>query len=300
MVWSSAPLAEYETNRLALDKPLIAPQMIPVTPAVQRWTEVGQTTSTDRTDASYPALRAHDALPGYVTKPDSTSSATWYLVFQTSTAIEFDCAFLLNHNFGTLTLTTVTLEVANSGVFGAGLETIGDFGEPSDDTRLADLELYHFGDTARRYSAQYFRLKLARATPFTPELGELVLGRRRQLEYKPNRPYDEYAMGESSDSLITAGGEIHKTVWSRRAFELTGEFEIDSDTYRDDMVAFYRQCRGPFVWIENPNSAPDSFHYMMREGGLAIPQIEANLRRAELVATEQGGESYYLDVETHG
>jgi hypothetical protein len=120
------------------------------------------------------------------------------------------------------------------------------------------------------------------------------------MEYKPNRPYDEYAMNENADTLVTAGGEIHKTLWSRRAFELNGEFEITSDTYRDDMVAFYRQCRGPFVWIENPNTSPNSYHLMIREGGFELPQIEANLRRTTLIATEQGPEQYYLDVAENG
>lgn len=307
MAWDSDPLDAYETAQLALDKPLIASQAIPVSPDYAKWvdeaTEAGAgdiTSWTDRTATANPASYAYDGYPGYVTKQTGTSDDLWYYMLDLGARVEFDCAFLIGHNAGTISVDAdVTLEIADDNDFSTDLREVGNFGTPTDDSRLADLNLNH-GGAAQRYLAQYVRVKFEAAGNITPEIGELILGRRRQLQYKPDRPFDEYAMSEDSDIQRTEGGITHKALYSRRGFELSGKFMVDSDTYRDDLVAFFRACRGPFVWVDNPSSAPSAWQLMVRDGSFAIPRILANRREWQIEAMEQGPEQYFLDVEANG
>lgn len=307
MAWSSAALAAYETAQLALDKPLIAAQVVPASPTYAKWVDAGQigagdiSTWTDRSASANPARRAYDAYPGYVTKQSGTNDDVWYYALDLGAAIAFDCAFLIGHNAGTLSLVNdLVLQIADDNDFSTNLQTVGNFGQPADDDRLADLSLNH-GGANRRYTAQYVWLKWDKTgTNITPEIGELILARRRQLEYKPDRPFDEYALSEDAGSILTAGGITHKTLYSRRGLELAGNFVVDSATYTNDLVAFFRDCRGSFVWVDNPSSAPASWHMMVREGPLSIPREAASKRRHRIVGVEQGPEEYFLDVEENG
>lgn len=309
MAWSSAALSAYETAQLALDKPLIAAQVIPVSPDYAKWIEEQQDVGagtlaswTDRSATASPARFAYDGYPGYITKQSGTSDDIWYYCLDLGGLVAFDCAFLIGHNAGTIAVDNdVVIQVADDNAFNTNLQEVGNFGTPTptDDDRLADLTLNVGGDP-HRITAQYVRVKFDGPGNITPEIGELVLGRRRQLQYKPDRPFDEYALSEDSDTVLTAGGITHKAVYSRRGFELSGKFMIDSDTYRNDMIAFFRQCRGPFVWVDNPSSAPASYHLMVRDGPLAIPRVVANRREVQITAVEQGPEEYFLDVEANG
>ena len=305
--WTSAALASYESTQLALDKPLIASQAIPISPDYAKWVDDGQVgagdlaTWTDRSATAYPAYRAYDGYPGYVTKQSGTNDDVWYYCIDAGAHVEFDCAFLVGGNWGTLALAAdVVLQIADDNDFTTDLQSIGNFGTPTDDGRLADLDLNHGGD-AQRYSAQFIRVKFDKTgTNITPEIGQLVLGRRRQLEFKPSRPYDQYAYNENSSLVDTEGGILHKSVYARRGRELAGEFVITDSTYRDDLIGFFRNCTGSFVWIDAPSTAPASFHLMMRDGPFGIPEVAANTYKYTIVAHEQGPESSYLDVETNG
>jgi len=306
MAWSSASLAAYETAQLALDKPLLATQVIPVSPAYAKWvihSDIGSgdiTTWTDRSATSSPARRAYDGRPGLITTTSATGTYIWYYMLDLGALVEFDCAFIIGHNAGSESLTDLDIQIADDNDFSTNVTEIADWNPPdfADDKRLADLSL-----AGGRITARYVRLRYIEITgtlPFKPELGEFILGRRRQLEYKPQRPYDIYALSEESSIKKNPNGVISKTVYSRRGRELTGDLWVTDDTYLADLVAFYRQCRGPFVWVENPSSAPSSWHFMMRDGPLSIPDTNPGLRNYRLVADEQGPESMYLDVEENG
>jgi len=303
MDWSSASLAAYETAQLALDKPLLAAQVIPVSPAYAKWVnnvsvESGNiTTWTDGSKSSQPARFGYDGRPGLITTVESSSYQRWFYAVDLGSLVEFDCAFIIGHNFGSLSLKSVRLQVADDNSFTTNLTELYNFGSPGDDSRLSALSL-----SGGRITAQYVWLRIDNGGVgnIVPELGEFILGRRRQLEYKPQRPYDIYALSEESSIKKNPNGVISKTVYSRRGRELTGDLWVTDDTYLADLVAFYRQCRGPFVWVENPSSAPSSWHFMMRDGPLMIPDTNPGLRNYRLVADEQGPQSMYLDVEENG
>ena len=305
--WTSAAIGATEAALTAADKPLIGANVIPVSPLTAIWTEVGAKTDTDRTLAANPARRAYDGYHHYPTKPDATASSTWHYVLDLGETVDLDFVAISGHNFGTLSLTTVELELddgapAGSGTIGGAFTnvvTIADFGSPSDDSRLIDLELMHTGSDARRYLAvQHLRLKLSKGSNFTPELGELIIGRRRQLEYKANRPFGDKDLHDETATARTAGGVGHKTVFHRRRYDLEAEFVVDATTYENDWTAFHQDCRGSFVWIEDPATSPNNWRLMVREPDeLVMPRVEANRRDVTLAGYEQGPERYYLDKE---
>ena len=329
MAWSFTDLLAYEENRFALDKPLIAVQAIaralwlPPISGHSKWIRDADypttvAAATDRAEAEYPSVRAYDGYSGLTTRPDSSpSDDVWYYAIDAGggQTITFDCAFILYHNFGTVGgLQPIEIEIADDAGFTTSLTTVGTIPAPSvgDDSRLATLDLSHGADGSRthdtaadagpnRYTSQYVRLKLEK-TGFSwqPQIGELILGRRRQLEYVPDRPYDRYMMSEVAETTVSINGLVSKTVYSRRGFELAGDLRVENQFRQNDLIAFFRECTGPFVWIENPNTAPESYQLMIRDGGFSMPTVEANMRTHRLAAIEQGPESLYLDVEENG
>jgi len=293
-----------------------------VSPAYAKWIDdvqfdgAGNIGSwTDRSGTTTPARWAYDGYVGYPSEKSGTDDDVWYFCLDLGSAVAFDCAFILGHNLGTLNLgNDVLLQISDDSGFNTSLTTIGNFGTPAanDDSRLYDISLAHGADGGRahdtgadagpnRYTAQYVCVTIDKTgTNISPEIGELVLGRSYQLEYKAQRPFDDYFLSEEFVSQRTQGGVYHKTVYNRRGYELSADLITDSTTYESDLVAFFRQCRGPFVYIENPNSAPESFRFMMREGAFEYPRVEAGMRQYHLAAVEQGPEEYFLDVEANG
>jgi len=302
MAWSETGLASRETTDLGNDKPLVAVQAIPVSPTTVKWvdgTQVGAGgnlgTWTDRTDSDYPARYAYDGYPGYITKPDATADNEWYLAFDLGEAVDFDCVFLIGSNFGTLALTTIDVEVADDNAFAGGdLQTVATLA--ASDDRRADLSI---GSSAnQRVTAQYVWLKLARVANFTPQLTELILGRRRQWQYKPDRPFGDKNLRNETATAKTAGGVSHKTVFAQNQFTLECGFPLDDSSYVTDMVAFFKACRGAFVWVYDPSSAPNSWHLLMKDDdSLIMPMTEPSRYEVSLVASEQGPEQYWLANE---
>lgn len=296
MAFGSGALTANEIADFAADKPLAAVQTVPMGSDV-RWTEVGTFVATDRTDADYPTSWAYDGYPDYKTQPDSTAASTWYLIydFGAGNEIDLDCAFIIGHNFGTLSLTTVQVEIADDSLFTVNLTTIADFGSPADDTRLVDYSL-----NALRYTnIRYLRLKLSRGSNFTPEIGELFLGRRRQLGRKPDRPFDDYARARRASVAETLGGKTHSVLHYDGKFMLEASWILDDATYVSDWKAFGQACTGPFVWSYDPTTYPDSW-YLMTLGDLdmwALPMVEPSAYEAFLSGAEQGPEDYFLAKE---
>lgn len=294
MAWSSAALESYETTRLAADKPLVAAQAIPVSPSTARWNTAGTVAAADQSDSDYPALRAYDGLVGLDTRTDGTLASTWYYVIDAGELIEFDTWFMNNHNLSALT--TITLEIADDAAFTTSLQQIGSIAPASG--RLQDIDLNN-GAAAQRYSAQYIRIKLVDGVNFTPQIGEIILGRRRQLEYCPNRPFNRYSLHNETNVVTTQGGVRHRTLYYQNQFVLNMGFTWDNSDSVDDWVAFFKQVRGSFVWVLEPNSAPGSWHLIDREPDDLDMELAASpsTYRVSLAGFEQGPEAFFLANE---
>lgn len=324
MAWSITDLSSKYQSRLAADKSMLIASMIPTHPDYAKWVEeavftIGGdiTTWSDRSASGYPARKAYDGFPDLVTKPSiSPTDDCFALHFDLGELVQFDSAFITGHNLGTIgSITALELQIADDNGFATSLTTVADLtdfgGAPTDDNRLRVLSLSHDADAGRAhdtaadagpnvYSAQYVRLYIKKTgTNIIPEIGELILGSRTQLAYRPNRPFDDYSLSEDSEIVVTRGGVVHKALNSRRAFILAGEFDVDDDDDADDLAQWFRDTTGPFVWIGSPGTSPEKWHMMIRHGGFELPSVDANMRSFKIAATEQGPEGSYLDTEVY-
>jgi len=309
MAYSTANISAADLAYLAADKPILGSQAIPAAPTACIWHNSGSTT--DRTSATYPARRAYDGFGGLVTKPTTASEdKVWYYSMDLAAAgVEFDFVAILGHNFGTLHgggALTVTLEVDDASNFATCVSIPITTTTGTGNTRIVALVLDHVAATAKRYSAvRYARLKITRgATNFTPEIGELVLGRRLQMYHKPDVPYDTYSLHGNKEVSITQGGVVHSSVFSKGRRQLSASWRNDSTTLQAAISAWVTATSyktRPFVWIENPYSAPASWHLMVPDDADFNMPLEEQpaIRTFELEATEQGPESHYLNTGTY-
>lgn len=298
MAWSSAELSATELADLAADKPLLG---VPARAVTAQWEDQGTgAAATDDTDASYPALRATDGFAHLDTRSDGDAASTWYLdiSFPSMSPASFDAIAIMGANWASYTPTSVTVEIDDDLNFGTPT-AIADFGTPTTNDRLIDLELYHTGSVARRYSdVLYARLKIVNNTNFTPQVGEVMFLRRRQLRHNPVAPYskDSRASGfaiHSALSGINTRIDYHR---GRMLWEAT--LRTPTDTTADDIVDFYDSCWGPFVWIWQPTSAPNAYNLMLLDQDrFDQPNIDWIDRSATLRASEQGPERFYLANE---
>ena len=302
ITWTTLTTAE--TANLTADKPLLGAQVIPVSPDVKIWTEIGETTSTDRTDSDYPARRAYDGKWQYDTRSNGATQTVgsdevvYYVMDLGVTGVSIDFVAFGNHNFNTLGLTHVAVEFGTSSSFSTAYE-VCDWGTIADDKRKIELDLHHTGSFPLRYSGvRFVRLKLVRPTSsFTPQLGELILGSRAQWPFNPIRPWDPTSYSGVDELTIAKSGSASRQTYAKGRFDLEAEATAKDSAFIDSLIAWFENDYGqrPFVWVENPNSAPDDWHLMVkRDVEFAFPYSGPVKREHTLRAFEQGPERYYL------
>jgi len=294
--------AYYITWRGA-DLPLLGVQKIPKSPSTAIWSEetAGTITDTDRSDSSAPALRAYDSLVGLATyHAAATTDDVWYYVLDLGTTVTIDYAAIIGHNFGTIGGVTITLEIANDGAFSSNLKTIATWTTPTTDNRLIELTLKHTGTDALEYSGlQYARLKISKVgTNITPQIGELILGKQYQLQHRPANGFDPTSLHGESEIVRTSGGVVYKTLRYDRRFDLNATL-TEKDTNRvNDLINWYKNSGRGFIWIWEPNSAPNTWQFMIRDpDDLDLPSSNWQTRTLRLAAIEQGPEAYFMDQE---
>lgn len=298
MAWSSSAISATILAARTANKPLLGTNVI-IAPSTARWTEVGGVASTDRTLATSPACRAYDGLSGLMTMPNTTSSATWYLVFDLGALKYFD-AVCINAELGTFGGATTTIEIADNATFATNLTTVA----TTDVVTMRRSSVKFLGDGATLYLAQYVRVKIAAGAPITPQIGELSLLRTRQLKSQPDEPWGPDDMAANSETVTTPGGVIHKTRWHERQRMISAQLVTGESTWADEVIAFNRECargNGSFVWCDKPTSTPGVWNLMVRDDdNFTFPYSDFCRREFTLDAHEQGPQAYYLDVEVNG
>lgn len=303
MAWSSAALTADEIAYAAADKPILVGIQALESPQTARWDSDGSLASgSDISATGYPARWSYDRRSAFPTKPNA-GATNQYLTFRLNASPDdVDCAFIMGHNFGTIGGLTVTLEIADTNDFGGGtFKTIATW-SPTTDARLASLSLHHTGAAALRYSGlSYVRLHTSGGS-HTPEVGELWLGRRRQLKHKPNEPYADYANHFVSSQRVfeTKSAVISTSVRHKGRRQLQAHINPSSSTYHDAVRNWFRDTNWgtrAFIWIENPSTAPASFNVMRLESPeLYFPLIGGTAEREFTIkALEQGPD--FLDPE---
>lgn len=298
MAYGSAAISADYAAWLAQDRPLLA-SISNLSPSAIEWSAAGSFAGADATDASYPAANAYDGAPDPWTQP-SSAATTWYLLWDFGAAgITFDLIALMG-NLSSLDGVTVTFEIANASTFATDLIQIGAVTPgSSSNARLIDIDL---GGNSYN-TVRYFRIKMTAGGAFTPKIGELILGRRFQLQWPPNRPYSkrrlvsEVTDRESDNSRITR----YKRGRGRRVIEAS--VPLITLAQLGALTDFWdqtRQGQDPFLYIDAPSSAPEKFHLMYAPGPepeLRVDETGPEDGTWQLRAIEQGPSSYFYRVE---
>lgn len=295
MAYSAADVAVADRTLAAADKPMLGALAVYSTTAAEWRTGGSFAAGADATASGYPARRAYDGLSSVETKPNA-AGVTWYYMLNTSvTTATFDGAMILGHNFGTIGGLTITLQIADNNAFSTNLISIATWTPGASNARLVDLVLESGGGTAQRYSTvPFIRLKID-GTSGTPQFTELVLFKRTQLPYRPNRPYDDTLTAQRSSQSRTDAGETTAFVSSRGARHVSAECVIDTAAKITEVKTWWTDTRHgtrSFVWVEYPNSAPNTTTYLVAMDS-DNPSLEfeetgtANYRELQIDAIEQ-------------
>lgn len=304
MAWSSAALTADEVTYAAANKPILVGIQALESPQIARWDADGDASGGgDISATGFPARWSYDRRTGKRTKPNA-GAATQYLVYQLNASPDdVDCAFIQDHNFGTIGALTVTLEIADVATFTGGtFQTLATWTPGTSNNRLASLSLKHTGSVALRYSGlSYVRIKTTGGS-HTPEIGEVWLGRRRQLKHKPNEPYADLANHFIGSQRLfeTKSGLPAVSVRHRGRRVLDARVNPSDTTYHTAVRSWFRDTNWgtrAFVWVEDPAAAPASYNLVrLDQPDLYFPLISGTAEREFTIkALEQGPD--FLDPE---
>jgi hypothetical protein len=307
MAYSADNLTTAETTGFDNDKPMMVVQSAS-SPSDAHWTTGGTHGSADVTDTTTPATRAYDSIGNLVTKTNTASAATTtkYYNFYFSTAISFDTLIILGHNLNTIAATDVKLQLSNSDTFSSVINPYESGTLSGDDDRLICTNLnsedsgsYSSSGTAQRYSGvEYCRLVITHSGSKTPEIGEIILGTRHQLQRNPDVPWnnkDEYS--ETTDFKALTGLVKRYVAYRGQALRRFRASISSSDEIAviDSWFNAINEGTKPFVYIETPSSGADARLMILDDTALRFPLVGPFERVLEFSMTEQPP---YLSVES--
>lgn len=308
MAYSAANLTTAETTGFNADKPMMVVQSAS-SPTDAHWTLLGLHTSADVTAADSPATRAYDSVGSLVTKTNSSSAGTTtkYYNFHFSTEISFDTVVILGHNLNTIAASNVQLQLSNDVSFSSGVINPYKSGSLSgNNDRLVCTNLnsedsggYDASGTAQRYSnVEWCRLVITHSGSKTPQIGEIILGTRHQLQRNPDVPWnnkDEYS--ETTDFKALTGLVKRYVAYRGQALRrfrasISSSAEI---AVVDSWFNAINEGTKPFVYIETPSSGADARMMILDDTALRFPLVGPFERVLEFSMTEQPP---YLSVES--
>ena len=265
--FANVPTAE--TDLLAADKPLLIGRnwgRVITSASEAKWTETGSFADLDITDTDYPWNLAFDEFDHIQTRPNGGALERHFVMdLGASEPGEIDCVVLLNHNFGT-TSTTVAIEVADNSTFTANLRTLVT-SSPSDDNRLVFLDLDHGPGSPQRYtSVRYIRVKCTSGALVTYRIGEIILGRRRQLQKKPSEPWDPNNLVTEGQTFVTRSGVRTRYVFHKGKRVISAVLSPHQTSFITDLETLWSteldQGSKNLVWIDDPSTSPEKAHWV--------------------------------------
>lgn len=295
MAWSETTRPTSETDSLAFDKPLLVGGGLAHISTSIEWRTTGSFSSgSNGVDSSYPTTNMVDDFQHKFSRP-SSSAVTWYIIGQFASNVTFNFCAILGHNFGTIGGLTVSLQIADDNAFTTNLVTLRQESPGTSNKRLIWPYLSKdapTGGLSRNYAAQYWRIKID-GTSGQPRVGEIILGLQRQLNQKPNEPYDPSQTVSQVDYFDPGSGVVTQYSRYRGRRKLDAEIVTTSSTEDAIVNGWYTSCNQgtrPFLWIENPTTDPKNAPYLiLNEPGLFRPYDNGpSLRTWNLNAIEQG------------
>jgi hypothetical protein len=236
----------------------------------------------DQTESGFPTSLAIDRKGNEFTRATYSSSVTQYaLLFDCDTtgAPAFDSLFWLGHNFRSTW--TITISVSDSNDF----------------STQTNLDLSYAGNTFGQHAVElnfgipyYQRITSARYVRFnitvptgggaSPELGEFIVGRRRQMYAYPDTPLDPTQVtGEVVDHISRSGNRSRykRYTGQRKLAHIWHSSGTNTDGLNQDselraMFAESDYGAHPVVYIHNPNTSPTIAPlYFMEHAALDMP-----------------------------
>jgi len=254
-------MADYSATSIAAedvyatdDKPLLASESaIDLTNGVLKWTTDGDHSGTDQAATNWETSKATDGHLHTRTAPNANGT-TWYLSWKCDATIDADILIVGPTNLGDVNLgVTLSLEIADNETFTTSLLEVQS-SLVLDDKRIVFRD---FDGTPNRYDGvKYARLKFVLGTSETPKVSQVFFGRRRQLKFGPERPWDGDRMRVDVTTFQSPGGVRTKYKRSTGGRELLPEFMLDSDDAAT-MDAFLKGTdygAGKFWAIMQPNT----------------------------------------------
>lgn len=303
MAPSVADLSATDLALYAADKPiLVGRNWLRSAGSFRGWDANGVSAFTDIAASGFDSKFGGDDYDHVLTKPNAAATAQYYVFDYGSEAMEFDCWALLNHNLGTIGGVTVELQVADDNAFSVNLFTIATITPGSSNKRLVSLVLDDSGSTARRWTNyRYFRVKFSKGSAITPQFGEMILGRRRQLKHKPNTPWDPNNLASRIGRFESASGIITDYVFHKGRRKIAADLSPHESAYINDLVTFYETDIDfgtlPFLWIDDPTTSPSDANWMkLVDPELTGPVLDVSERSFAIRAMEHGPNFLKLGV----
>lgn len=223
-----------------------------------------------RTDA--PPRWAWDDRLGARSFPDTDGGAAMYMLFDLDAGV-IDSAVIANHNFPDIAGCVVRLGVADDSAYTTNRRVIAEWTSIGA-ARLVALDLTdggaHGAGEYRRFSeVQYAYLEVTTTGTFgtvVPRIGEICLGRRRQLARAHDYPDDDRALASRVDEYEPDGGATVRLVRyaGRREFEATWTADEIDESGLDDMATWRSiftdlgQGARPAWYVRDPSTPADA------------------------------------------
>lgn len=293
MVWATkSALSATELANRALDLPLIIGRnWTRYSTATMKWTAAGGDGDADISVAAFEARHCGDDFDHLLTKP-SSGDPRYLNINLGSTVGEIDCLAIKNHNLFTVSA-TLKLQLSTDAPFTTPIDILTI--TPGSNKRIVEIDLRESGDAnpQRFTGVRYARLFIDMPSAGVPTLGEVFLGRSRQLyshSLLPHAPYrltSGLRVGESEAGIV--GGVSRAT--NRRRFAFT--YVTKDATAISDWEALFRDdCDGgslPYLYVEKPNTARQNALWIWPD----LTDIEGESagyseRRFRLLGREQG------------
>lgn len=297
MAYGSAAIGATELALFNADMPAVCGKNYALDASAIEWRQGGSFGGgSDETDSDGPTTYLVDSQD-YLQSYPTTAVNTYLLINLGASNLGIvDTVALKNHNLYTEGVTSVTVEFDQNqnGNF-AAVDTAATTNPQTtgSDKRIVELDLHHTGSDPRRYTdVQYLRIGISGGTP-TPKIGEIFVGRRRQLKTRPEQGFDKSLWAShvkvfESDAGVDTVYEFH----SKRA-RVAGSFRIHEDAYITDWETFYETDTAgatlPFWWAWEPSSAPtDALWCRFEQAAMVGPSEGYTERLFQLAGIEKG------------
>ena len=266
------------------------------------WSDSGTGGASNRTSAAYPTSRAWDGVIYADTRPagvEGTEGAGLNTRYVYYLLAELDESSNATHTVDTVMVrplnvsswpgaATVEVQIADNAAFSSNLVTVSSFtGSALADRKLLDTNLTTGAGSnlwGRFTSVRYARLRISSTVPWgsvRPQIGEWVMGRRRQLGHNPRIPHDERPLSSVVGDFVAQSQATSRYVFARGASNKeVGLMPQTSGTYAINEIAELRTWfietdygARPFLYLEPgvAGQATASYWMMLDQPELTMP-----------------------------